>query len=603
MRVGGSDGGNKLNTSLKQFLDKHIQEDTDTNTISVFPLPCGVGKSEYIKYAIADALINKYGLIIVTDLIERLNGYISKHHNDGTENLTNYIRRNSQSISILTADSIKIEIPTVSYKPIIMMTTQRYFNLARDEIIVLTTEHQVKRKRIIFDEKIFLLESRKLTIKSLNNIATALNEGLDNTVNPEEKQWLIKQYNTFNFELQKKLTENEELNNNTDNLRREVYFNSDMLSMSDDAHKFKKLIFKYKSQLQKYNPEFFKDIAAIEKLLIDGVVTSQKIKSKTSHQEYKNYFTVVTNNIDKLINVGAKVFVLDGTADISPEYRLKCVNMIDCTPFKRDLSNLSINIVNINTSKDRLINNGNKSIKTISAIIDYIKAQPCDINTIFTYQAIEDKFKNEFKNVAHFGNIKGSNEYRNINNICQVGLNRWSEIIYMLYANEIGRCNDSDNSIVKRIYDKETIDNIRCRLILADIEQNLFRCKIRNDNNIENCTYTLICSASEKSNLYEKYQPLVDMIKSRYEPLGATINVYDTPTEFKLLKADERKAENKTSMQKFNEWFKLQPKGRLFKRFDLKNEIKLTDSQFKEVKRTGVLNHLKTQKQGVYQIK
>lgn len=603
MRVSGSDGGNKLNTSLKQFLDKHIQEDTDTNKISVFPLPCGSGKSEYIKYAIADALINKYGIIIVTDLIERLNGYISEHHNDETENLINYIRRNSQSISILTADNIKIEISTVNYKPIVMMTTQRYFNLTRDEIIDLISKHQIKREKIIFDEKIFLLDGRRLTIKSLNNIATALNEGLDNTVNPKEKQWLIEKYNTFNSELQKKLTENEELNNDTNNFRREVYFDSTILSMSDDTHKFKKLIFKYKSQLQKYNPEFLKDIAAIEKLLIDGVVTSQKIKSKTSNQEYKNYFTVVTNNIDKLINVGAKVFVLDGTADISPEYSLKCINMIDCTPFKRDLSKLTINIVNINTSKDKLINNGNKSDKTINAIIDYIKVQPCDINTIFTYQAIEDKFKNVFNNVGHFGNIKGSNEYRNINNICQVGLNRWSEIIYMLYANEIGRCNDSDDSAIRRIYDKETIDNIRCRLILADIEQNLFRCKIRNDNNNENCTYTLICSAFEKSNLYENYQPLVDMIKSRYEPLGATINVYDTPTEFKILKADERKAENKTSMQKFNEWFKLQPKGRLFKRLDLKNEIKLTDSQFKEVKRTGILNHLKTQKQGIYQIK
>lgn len=588
-----------ITTELKEFIHNHIKADTDTNTISVFPLQCGVGKSEYITYLIADALSNKYGLIVVTDAIDRLNNYTCSNKN---EMLTEYIKRNTNRISILNAENIYSEINTLPLKQIILMTTQRYFNLSRDDIINLTSQHNYKREKIVVDERIYLLESRKLTIKSLNDISTALNEALDNTVNATDKQWLINQYDEFNFKLQQKLKENENQNNDNQSFKREIYFKSDDLTISEDDKKFDNLIQKYKRRLQKYNPDVFKDLEAINKLMIDGAITSQKVKSKSSNQEYKNYFTVVINNADKLINVGAKVFVLDGTADVSPEYQLKCVNMVDCSRFNRDLSKLTINIVNINTSKNRLTRKGDKTAHLIQTIIDYIKSQPLNIDTIFTYQAIEGKFKDEFENVEHFGNIKGKNDYRDINHICQVGLNRWSELVYILYANEIGIYNDSDNSVIKRIYDRETIDNIRCKLILADLEQNIFRCKIRNYDNKENCTYTLMCCISEETSIFENYQPLVNIIKARYEPLGARVNVINTPIEFQLLKAEQRKTANETSVQKFCKWLNSQPEGRTFKRIDIKSECSMNDSEFKSLRQSGILNNYKTKKQGVYQI-
>lgn len=588
-----------MNIELKQFIDKHIKEDTDENKLSVLPLPCGVGKSEYIKYLLAEAIQTNKGLIVVTDSVERLNDYVTNGQDDY---LVEYIRRNLSRISILTADTMSKEVTALNYKPILLMTTQRYFNLDRNEIIKLTTG-SIKRDRIIFDEKVYLLESRKLTVKSLNDIATALREGLDNTVVDDDKQWLIGQFDQLNKVLQQRLRGNEALNNNTANFRREVFFDADGLRISVDDDKFNTLISRYRTLLRRYNPEVLKDLKAIDKLLIDGAITSQKVKSKSSNQDYQNYFTVVINNADKLINVGAKVFVMDGTADISPEYKLNCVDMIDCTPFKRDLSKLTINIVNVNTSKNKLTTKGSKTDNLIKSIIDYIKSQPQNYDTIFTYQAIESRFKDQFKYVNHFGNIKGSNQYREITNICQVGLNRWSELIYILYTNEIGRCNDLDESLIKRIYDTETIDRIRCNLVLADIEQNIYRCSIRDKDNNQKCNYMILFNTIERSKLFKDYKPLVNMIEKRYKPLRATINVIDTPPQFKLLKAEERNSENETSLQKFNEWFKRQPKGRLFKRSDLRNEIKLTDSQFKEIKRTGVLNCFKTQKQGVYQVK
>lgn len=134
---------------LKEFLDKNISKDTDTSKITVFPIPCGVGKSEYIKFAIADALQNNKGIIVVTDTIDGLNRYIDAQE----EELTKYIHNNLNRISILTSDNIADESRKVYYKPVVLMSTQRYFRLTRTEIEKFIIGQKYKRNRIIFDEK------------------------------------------------------------------------------------------------------------------------------------------------------------------------------------------------------------------------------------------------------------------------------------------------------------------------------------------------------------------------------------------------------------------------------------------------------------------
>ena len=53
--------------NLKTFLDHHLIQSTN-GRVAVFPIRCGIGKSTYIKYAIADAIrAGDHGLIIVTD--------------------------------------------------------------------------------------------------------------------------------------------------------------------------------------------------------------------------------------------------------------------------------------------------------------------------------------------------------------------------------------------------------------------------------------------------------------------------------------------------------------------------------------------------------
>lgn len=578
-----------MNEELKKFLDTELKKQTANNTVTVFPLPCGTGKSEYIRYLISDALIKGYGLIVITDEIDRLNGYTKSTN----EELQTYLEKNQDRIALLKSETISAEIKTVHKKPIILMSTQRYFGLDLPELKSFTHS----RKKIVFDEKPFIFEIEKITINKLNTVDTVLKEVLNDTVNQSDKETLIECWASIISKLQNELKTNEKLN---DSYKRELFFKLDGNAYTNI---FYKNIKNYKFIIKKFNPDAIKTIEAVKQLLTEGIITSQKMKYKTSGNKYDNYFTVLKNNIDKLTAVDAKIYILDGTADISPEYKLKKINIIDCSKFKRDLSELTINLVDVNTSKERLTKAGNKTENLIKTLVSYIHSLPLNIDTIFTYKAISSKFAKEFKNINWFGNIKGTNQYRNINHICQIGLNRYSDLTYALYANAIGQFNDENKELINRIYDLETVDNIRCNLILADLEQNIYRSKIRNTNNKEKCVYTLICNFNEQSNLIEDYKPLIEIIKSRYENLGATVNLIDTPTELKILKIKERNTKNKSSVQKFIDWLNIQPKGKVFKRADLLTECKITKSQFKDIKDSGVLNALKTSKQGIYKVK
>lgn len=247
-----------LKKDLTEFLDDHLRNDTDESKVTMLPLQCGIGKSEYIPKAIVDALQNKEGLIVVTDETDRLNSYVS---NVRDEKLAAYIGSNMDKIAVLAAENFADEIKTIWSKPIVLMTTQRYFSLVRDEIIGLTSGKQ-KRKKIIFDEKAYLLESIVITLKTLNDIDTALKEALDNNVDPEKKKFMIEHFTEINKLLQEKLAENEKLNIDKNSFNREASFDAGKRRLDD---KFVEYAEEYRVLLRKKNPDIIKDIRAIRK--------------------------------------------------------------------------------------------------------------------------------------------------------------------------------------------------------------------------------------------------------------------------------------------------------------------------------------------------
>lgn len=573
-----------MNDKLNQFLDKHIKPSSNINIVDVFPIRCGIGKSTYIKYRLFKALSTNEKLIVVTDQIDRLKEYVL------FDELAEYITRNQSKLTLLTSDNIGAELKCLHLKNIVLMTTQRYFNFTVDEIKELTKN----RKMIIFDEKPYFNEQIKINIKTFNNIDTALHIALDNTVEPAAKDWLITQWELLRAKFQNTTKEYERLNTKG---KLELLYYKPNETISEDDKQFIKLINKYRLKLQKYDVESYKNILAIIQMVYEGATfTSYKIQSNSQEQKYENYFTVLIDNKDKMITSGAKVYVLDGTADVSPDYQASYINMIDCSDFLLPLNKLVINCVNIPTSRIRFDKPDRN--KYIDCIVNYINSLPHKCDVIFTYQKIEPILKKHFAMVNHFGNIKGKNDYRNKANIIQIGLNRYSDLTYQLQAgyNTLEKYKDKNVTIAAS---KSKSDNVMYNTILADVEQNLYRTKIRNADNTDIVTYTMLFNTNQ-------YKFLIELLKARYGAYGATINVIDTPLEFRLLKSKERKQD--TNAKKILEWLSTKTKEDTFYINNMLSELNLTQKQFRRIKEKdtsikALFENMKTNKRGYYIIK
>ncbi len=575
---------------LKSFLDYHINQN-NTGCVTVLPIRCGLGKSTYIRHRISDTLRNGGGgLIVITDSINRMGEYLN-----GEDVLGQFLQRNSNKIALLTNKTISDEIKTQWLKPILIMSTQRYFNLTRDEIIDYTRYSDGRRDKIIFDEKPYLIERIKVDIGTFNDIDTALHSAIDDTVDPIEKAWIINQWENLRNQIETVISNYERMNENQ--LETWYYNHNDTMTVNDD--RFLSFINRYRQKINQFDISAYKNILAIRQLIYEGATfTSQKISSG----EYRKYFTVAIDNSDKLLNLGADVFVLDGTADINPEYNVHYVRMIDCREFLIPLSDLKINLVNIPTSKNQLCKPGIYSQGIIQCIKDYLRAAPEDTRVVFTHKQIENHFKNDFQFVEHFGDIKGGNQYRNETSIAQVGLNRYPDIEYkqIAYLSKLLEHNYVNRNVTRWI-GNNAIENVMNLSLLADIEQNLFRSKIRNVDCTDSITYIIFLN----TNAYSK---LIELMKNRYEKdLGATINVIQSPTGYQTLKSKVRNTDTKTNVQVVIDWVECQPKGREFSPVDLRSECGLTKEQYKTVKKSKAIKDLlfrmKTDTPGLYVVR
>lgn len=568
---------NKTNsfTTLKTFLDEQLQHGSNHH-ITVFPLRCGIGKSTYIRYTISDTLQNgRSGLIVITDAIDRLHEYVN----------ADYLEINRDRIALLTSDTVRDELKTQWRKPILIMTTQRYFALSREEIIAFTKyEGGNRRDKIIFDEKPYLIERHKVRIKTFNDIDTALHESIDDTIDPDEKAWITTQWKILIERMKEIMVAYESMTEN----QLEKWHYTPNSTLTEDDSRFFAFIERHKQKLNQSNNGVYVDIQAIRQLVYEGATI---ICHKMASGEYEKYFVVTWDNSEKLLNLGADVYVLDGTADIDPEYQVHYVKMVDCTDFLVPLKNLTINIVDAPaTSKTRLCKDESASRNTISALKRYMETDAERVSAIFTCQKIVNQFESILPAdglTGHFGAIKGSNRYRNMTHIAQVGLNRYSDTEYRQIAyltKLLGE--DYGASRVERVIGQPAIDKVMNLSLLADFEQNLFRSKLRNIDCVDNVVYTLFINVSA-------YQGLIDLITERYgKRLGATIKIINRPAELDIAKAQNRKANKKTYAQLVIDWINLQPSGSRFTTSQLREACQLTREQWKNAKKSVGVDRL-----------
>lgn len=574
-----------ISQELKAFLDEQIKEHNDESKITVFPIPCGYGKSEYVKHRIIEKIQNSVGMIVVTDSIERMDGYMSSHDDE----LSSLLAENQNRISVLTATNMAEIMPVQSRRPILVMSTQRYFRLSRKEIQDLLKWKGGHRKEIIFDEKPYIIEQKKITIKTFTDIDAVLQMAIDDESDQEEKAWVVREWETLKEHIQNQITEYEKSCESQQMylLHRDVWN-----QMTTDDKRFFKFVDKYRKSIESKNIDAYINIMLVRELFSDRAwFYCRKAKSG----EYDNSFYVPVDNRDKLVDIGAKVYVFDGTATYSNEYDVDEVEVIEeCEKFRPRLNRLTINCIDVSSSK-RVFNNKGSQQK-IKAINRYIKN---NIDTsdavLFTYKEIEDKFDSvEVK--QHFGNIKGRNEYRNKHTIIQVGLNRFPPLYYFI----LSLCVETDSvgyEILKRtptekvkkyvsdvlsgntLFDNSTEMSLS---VLEDIEQNLYRSDLRNYDSSEKITLNLFFNTTE-------HEELITWIKWRFERVGATINIVETPDELLEVKTENRNTKNETIAQKVLRFFNSLEPGTTVKVEQILDGCRITQEQFKNAKKNKVV--------------
>lgn len=580
-----------LSPEIKTFLDDLITTDRDDSTVTVVPLRCGLGKSTYIAGYISEVLADDSpdGLIVVTDSIERLNNYTTEDNKD---------------VTTMTADNVAESMQKQSFGKVLLMTTQRFFALTREEIINFTTYKHGKRTTILIDERPILRKDHQITIKDFNDVDSALQLSIDDRADQAEKTWCISQWQRLRDHVQSIMDSYEKL---TEKSHFYLWHTDEWKSMTADDSRFFRFIETNREKIatQKFTDAYNK-IRLINQIITDGAVFSC---FKHRSGQYLKTFTLMIDHRDKMVNIGAKVFVLDSSADIEPSYSGDHISMVDCSQFNNiPLDNLTINCVNVNTSKNHLTPLTDNAKTIISVVKSYISKNATN-PVIFTYKDVEDQFS-EYQ-TGHFGDIKGTNQYRESTDIIQVGLNRFPELAYFMMTDEEYELNvrmmeslppEKTIGFFEIIFDFRTknawfTEDVMYRSIFSDIEQNLFRGSIRNPNSTDKMNYTLFFDTTQ-------YAYLIDLMKERYGSRGATINLVDTPIELKANKSKNRKSEKPTVTQIFYEWYDKQPTGRTFTPSELMRETNMSREGFKNLKKyaKNTFERMKTETTGIYMV-
>ncbi len=588
-------------SELNTFISSTVAERARESNVLVFPLQCGIGKSSYIRNLIADHLTANEGLIVVTDTITGLKDlaglppqdrsfqdYLSGFQDQEQKEAISYLNANRKRIAFLDRETVKYELPNLysrNGKPIVLMTAQRYISLSPDEIRQLTSG-AIPRKTIVFDEKPFFTEQRQISIKQLNQIDTALKMAIDNTVDQGNKDFLILQW----YGIMQRITELFRwYENQTATGKAFTAWNEPQLEVDQiDNERFLHLVNDtYRADLDRYNSDTRKDINAVYQALTNGATFTSRKRSGRRAQDgtrYENYFTVVLDNAEMFLDIGAKVIVFDGTADIHPDYDLDYIQMVDCSAYRPPLQSLTIRVIDVNTSKNHLRN----SKQLISAIAQDIHAR-CGNPVVFCHQEQERKLKSfGFSTVDHFGNLKGRNDWRQADTIVQIGLNRFPDECYILTAlhNQAQTGKKKKNRIPAALFvkSKAWLDRqaeiTRNRAVIADMEQNLFRGAIRQGQQM---LFVLYAPAYEVNPATKRRveTDLVQQIRKRYEPTGATVEVFDVP-EIKI-SCRQTSGESSTA-QKILDWCGKQTHGKRFKLNQMLKELNLDNRSFQNAR-------------------
>lgn len=576
---------------------ERFKTDNDTSRITVFPARCGLGKSTLIQMYIMYCINHDRGIVVVTDSIKRLETI--KNNVEQANTFERFINSNREHISLITAENVNEEMQLQRYKPILLVTTQRFFSADTATIkSYLDYEwngEKSKRKQIIFDEKPYFYDVVKIGIHELNCLDSALNDGITDKCQPNDKEWILGQFKTLDNYLRNEIN-HLEYTRKTDTYL--YWTNEYKTTLSDDDRRFYGIVNVNYETIYKIYPKAKETLQLIGRLLVEGgffkSAKATERNSKNIWRKYEKYFFLIQDYTEKyLLNDASrvKVFVFDGTAEISYLYNelLDMFDVVGCDEFNVPLDYMHIHLIDVNTSKNALaLTNANRENRII-AIKNYLKKQQLNLQDtlLVTYRTLLDEgvFNDiEFQNKGYFGNMKGFNDYSGLHNIVQIGMNRQPDINYVLATfftqpeyYEYAKKRYYDGSCVEWFDELQEDNEVMYSELSADTIQNIYRTAARYYDNTAPVNVYLFFNVRYMGGI-------INDLRYEFERNGAHLYIEELP-ELQEIKAKNRKSANgETVVQKILHWVETQPNERMFSSADIIAELGITTMQLKNVK-------------------
>lgn len=583
-----------------RHVEKIIEEDHDTDKVTVISGRPGCGNSTIILGIIQLCLEQDIGAVIATDSISRLEKFKEPYKVEELDNLDDIQRlyyKNKDKITLMTDENIKETSESQVYTPILLITTQRFDKISVGDIKDLffkyidATNNQHMRKYFIFDGAPTFYQRINFGISEINRLNTALHGGITNQCPQDIKDEILFQLEDFRKEYINIIDELEHKRECMTNLY--WYDNSRHYIAEDGTDKFH--VFDDDELFNKIFKMFSRDILKVDKdaeliknmlfrLIGEGAFfTSEKIGA---NKKYSKTFYFLEDRTDKLlVDPKVKTFIFDGTAEIDRRYdKPELFNIIDCSECVVPMDHMTINVINVNSSNAALTNKAymrkviNNQIKLWS--LDNDDTVLVSYSNFIKNQTFEETGIG-VNNMGYFGNLKGFNNWQDKHNFIQVGLNRFNESEYLMmqfyvhpeyydYAKQ--RCKKSVESCIRlfdvvtghgerskpendEMFDSQMADSFKDIMqaqISVDMIQNIYRCAARNYNVHEPITVYLFYDLDDMDKITAQLQ-------REFQRLGAEFKEHDLPGRT-IMKSRVRtsaggnNANAKTQPQLFFDW-------------------------------------------------
>ncbi len=583
--------------AIMRYIEKKAQENRGKGKILRIAIPCGIGKSNGISYEMKSALESKEGrsLLILTDNNERLEKYTKPKFNT---QLKEYFAQPeiAQRICLFTKETKTEALRRADHCQILLMSTQRYLHLSREELDRFTSYNGERRSMIIVDEQPEIEEFCQISISNVTSIGVAFTQGLPYSGSENyqsEKAWcteywkniekiVIPMFQRFDEESEGKLG----------------YYHylkpDDVQIDASDEERFIRFVRKYRSQLDTYQGgrEYDKvtaDIEAIFEMLHRGALFC----SRNDELNTKTSFKLYMDRIAQFDIPDTTIMILDGTADISPMYRFHEDRYKKLNPwqFRKSLKDLFVHVIDVRTSKAALRKETDEYYADLfqdirERIKPYIGLE--DKPVVFTYEAIEKRFADEFgtENVEHIGNLRGFNDFTSAGAIAQIGVCQYPLEQYYLMtligddekraAFQAMSAAEQRSAIVSETNSHDSdARRFMIKSILVDTEQNMFRGSVR-ELGAKHYHFFLYCRT-------RYYADMIAEMKKRYEKLDGKVVKREMSLAEEIADYMQRGNPNKRGNRIIRAIFSFDP-NIMITPHDIYTRAGLTYRQFKETR-------------------